>query len=115
MGDTGFEPVTSTVGAQKEGIVIIMRGDLWKTLILFDIRFSIYFDIFAYISIFLTNFGHSLGTVNFIRISKLSDTRGLLDNKDIDKLLLHFKHTLSVFITIRRYCFGIFLKIWHAV
>jgi len=40
---------------------------------------------------------------------------GLLYNKDIDKVLLHFKHILRVFITFRRYCFGIFLKIWHAV
>jgi len=35
-----------------------------------------------------------------IRISKLSDTRGLLYNKDIDKVLLHFKHIINVFINL---------------
>jgi hypothetical protein len=28
VGDTGFEPVTSTVGAQKEGKTENIRGDL---------------------------------------------------------------------------------------
>ena len=59
VGDAGFEPVTSTVGAQKEGKPEIIRGDLCNELIFLAIRFSIFLDIFAYISIFLTNFGHS--------------------------------------------------------
>jgi hypothetical protein len=31
---------------------------------------------------------------------------GLLNNKDIDTVLLHFKHIFMGFITFRRYCRG---------
>jgi hypothetical protein len=41
VGDTGFEPVTSTVGAQKEGKAKNKRGDLCWELIYWIIRFSI--------------------------------------------------------------------------
>jgi len=59
VGDTGFEPVTSTVGAQKDKKAEKIRVQPCKEMISQVIRFSIYFDFFAYFSIFLTNFGHS--------------------------------------------------------
>ena len=48
---------------QKEGKVVTIRGDLWKTLKFQFFRFLIFLDIIIYFSIFLTNFGPSLGTV----------------------------------------------------
>jgi hypothetical protein len=61
VGDTGFEPVTSI--AQNEEKAEKIRGNLCRERIFQVIRISIFFDIFAYCSIFLTHFGHSLGTV----------------------------------------------------
>jgi len=52
VGDAGFEPTTSTVGAQKEAKAKNIRGDLCKKLIFQTIRFSISLDIFSYFSIF---------------------------------------------------------------
>jgi hypothetical protein len=47
VGDAGFEPVTSTVGAQKEGEAKNISGNLRKMMIFQLVRFSIYLDIFA--------------------------------------------------------------------
>jgi hypothetical protein len=63
VGDTGFEPVTSTVSTQKEEGTEIIKGDLCKNHIFQAIRFSIYFGIFVYICQFLTYFGCNLGTI----------------------------------------------------
>ena len=44
--------------------MINIRGDLCEEMIFQVIRFSIFLDIFIDFCIFLTNFGHSLGTVS---------------------------------------------------
>jgi len=50
--------------AQKEEKVKNIGGDLSKEMIFQVIRFSIFLDIFIDFCIFVTNFGHSLGTVD---------------------------------------------------
>ena len=63
VGDTGFEPMTSTVGKQKDKKNGKNKGFSQKTVQNQAFEISKLFDIFVDFSIFLTNFGHSLVTV----------------------------------------------------
>ena len=58
---------------------------------------------FPDLEVLVDRYGSAAGTDNPVEVR--------LYGKDIDKVLLHFKHIYRVFDTIRRYCSWIFLKI----